>query len=316
MESTVSSKSELRGGDSSEKSKDSDPGSSNLQQLDAWKMEMVSRLGNIPGVLQRFQHKEDPDWDLARTTEYMVQILQKNIDKFIRLFGEYLTPDECQKFLVSPARTFETTQLIAGLNRTVSQRKTQHRNRRLQHMRKLLAEGVYFSREEMAERAPLLYEEYVGQYMTDEEASTRSEQISSQSWSAQLMSVISNQHIRSRREHDRAAQQGDRAASSENAMDETEDDVSICRQQQQNEFVPEEDTDSESEVEARDTDKAALQAGEKGRLFGEFERLMRERFLNGDDSDFFDYSTVDNNVLLDDDAITDQDAEDVYFDDD
>eukprot|EP00041_Stephanoeca_diplocostata_P011291 m.183714 g.183714 ORF g.183714 m.183714 type:complete len:190 (+) comp18485_c0_seq1:770-1339(+) len=87
-------------------------------------------------------------------------------------------------------------------------------------------------------------------------------------------------------------------------------------QQQQNEFVPEEDTDSESEVEARDTDKAALQAGEKGRLFGEFERLMRERFLNGDDSDFFDYSTVDNNVLLDDDAITDQDAEDVYFDDD
>lgn len=72
----------------------------------------------------------------------MLQILQNNTNKFIRLFGEHLTPDECHRFLVTPERSLETTQLITSLKQTDSQRKTQHRNRRLQHMRKLLAEGT------------------------------------------------------------------------------------------------------------------------------------------------------------------------------
>lgn len=81
---------------------------------------------------------------------------------------------------------------------------------------------------------------------------------------------------------------------------------SYQRQQREDDaFVPEEDTDSDdSDGSGWAADTAAQRAGEKGRLYGEFERLMRERFLNGDDSDFFDYSTVDTNELLDDDAIT------------
>lgn len=35
----------------------------------------------------------------------------------------------------------------------------------------LLLEGKYFSEEQMRIREPLLYEQYIGQYLTDEEVS-------------------------------------------------------------------------------------------------------------------------------------------------
>ena len=41
---------------------------------------------------------------------------------------------------------------------------------------------------------------------------------------------------------------------------------------------------------------------------------MKERFLSGQDKEFFDYQIVDSNELYDD--IYDQDLEDSYFDDD
>lgn len=70
----------------------------------------------------------------------------------------------------------------------------------------------------------------------------------------------------------------------------------------------------------------------------DFERLMRERFLAGDDAAFVDYAAIDNDPALDDLALrgargrgigsfdwllifpvlqtVDRDLEDAYFDDD
>ena len=87
-------------------------------------------------------------------------------------------------------------------------------------------------------------------------------------------------------------------------------------------FIPEEDTDSEpDETAAASAESAAptranITREDRARLRGEFERLMRERFLRGEDGDFFNYADVDDNEALDDTATADRDAEDAYFDED
>ncbi len=48
----------------------------------------------------------------------------------------------------------------------------------------------------------------------------------------------------------------------------------------------------------------------------EFTQLMRERFLSGQDSLFFEYSRVDDDGQYDDLVIEDRDHEEAYFDDD
>ena len=48
----------------------------------------------------------------------------------------------------------------------------------------------------------------------------------------------------------------------------------------------------------------------------EFLKLMQERFIRGEDVEFFDYSTVDNDVRLDDLHIRNADEEEAYFDND
>lgn len=47
----------------------------------------------------------------------------------------------------------------------------------------------------------------------------------------------------------------------------------------------------------------------------EFESIMKERFLNGEDGEYVDYDRIDNDSRLDDDLakLESQDKEDEYF---
>lgn len=61
-------------------------------------------------------------------------------------------------------------------------------------------------------------------------------------------------------------------------------------------------------------ERATISEEERERLRQEFEQLMHERFLRGEDSEFFDYAAVDNDPTLDDLAMRTRDEEDAYFD--
>ncbi|KAL1508482.1 hypothetical protein AB1Y20_004583 [Prymnesium parvum] len=72
-------------------------------------------------------------------------------------------------------------------------------------------------------------------------------------------------------------------------------------------------------VAAAQAAAARLAAEEEARrqsLREEFVRLMRERFLNGEDCAFFDYPAVDDNERYDDTEQQSRDAEERWFDDD
>eukprot|EP00039_Didymoeca_costata_P005732 m.83978 g.83978 ORF g.83978 m.83978 type:complete len:121 (-) comp12948_c0_seq2:109-471(-) len=82
-------------------------------------------------------------------------------------------------------------------------------------------------------------------------------------------------------------------------------------QVRENEKWPKLDTAEIDDVE-RDN---VTTAPDRIQFKGEFERLMKEHFLAGDDQEFFDYSVVDNNSEYDDLDIKGRDAEEAYFDD-
>ncbi|XP_051571892.1 coiled-coil domain-containing protein 97-like isoform X2 [Myxocyprinus asiaticus] len=165
--------------------------------------------------------------------------------------------------------------------------RTRIRNNRYAALRALQKEGQYFSEEQMRVRDPLLYEQYIGQYLSEEEIFQRSEE-AMRNGPGGLANLLINSYqerlIQNRLEEEQEREQC--------AMEESE----------------EEDFDEPRQAEWEPN------AEEKAMLREEFLTQMHQRFLDGKDD--FNYSEVDENpdyVNLD---IVSHDAEERYFDED
>jgi hypothetical protein len=67
--------------------------------------------------------------------------------------------------------------------------------RRFKHMQTLLAQGNFFSDEEMKERSPWLFDQFIGQmYSADEQCAQHAEQMKN-SWASLLLRQIASSHI-------------------------------------------------------------------------------------------------------------------------
>ncbi|KAM9346573.1 coiled-coil domain-containing protein 97 [Symphorus nematophorus] len=176
--------------------------------------------------------------------------------------------------------------------------RTRVRNQRYAALRVLQKEGQYFSEEQMRMREPLLYEQYIGQYLTDEEVLERSQEAMQDSaqmgpggGSGGLAHLLLNSYqerlIQNRLQEEQEREEG----AQEEEEDEEDDDNNV--QQQEGEPSPE----------------------EKALLREEFISQMHQRFLDGKDKDF-NYSEVDENPDYDNLDIVSRDAEEKYFDED
>ncbi|XP_030591914.1 coiled-coil domain-containing protein 97 isoform X2 [Archocentrus centrarchus] len=179
--------------------------------------------------------------------------------------------------------------------------RTRVRNQRYAALRALQKEGQYFSEEQMRMREPLLYEQYIGQYLTDEEVLQRSQEAmldGAQGGPGEpgqgtgglahlLLNTYQERLIQNRLQEEQEKEDG--ALEEE----EDEDDYGDGVQQKECEPTPE----------------------EKALLREEFISQMHQRFLDGKDKDF-NYSEVDENPDYDNLDIVNRDAEDKYFDDD
>ena len=63
-------------------------------------------------------------------------------------------------------------------------------------MQELLKEGRFFSDEEMKQRSPWMYHEYVGRYLTDYEVNQIVREQESSSWAMQLLEHVDHQILR------------------------------------------------------------------------------------------------------------------------
>ncbi len=96
-----------------------------------------------------------------------------------------------------------------------------------------------------------------------------------------------------------------------------------CRynKQQEEEEVEEDEDDEEEDVDEEEEDreentanKSKISNEKKQQLENEFVVQMKENFLSGKDKDHFDYSSVDDNEDYDMSRVSEQDAQDRYFD--
>lgn len=243
-------------------------------------------------------------------------LYKRSPTEFLLQFGKYLTPYHMSYFDNLQA----TTHLDQNLRECIEQLKNYHssnsrrkrvRNRRYNALQKLKNETDYFSEKQMMFRSPLLYEQLVGQYLTDEEIKVR-DNVDNENLTLLNMILETVDRNEMRETKNEQLLEEDMESIQLNEDDSSVENVnsSYARKKQWGDFdIP--DTRPSYMPEKRK--QCTITAPERNLLRGEFLQEMYSSFINGRDEDF-DYNSVDNDEQYDDLQQVSQDAEDKYFD--
>ncbi|PNH12108.1 hypothetical protein TSOC_001010 [Tetrabaena socialis] len=223
-------------------------------------------------------------------------------------------------------RHFMTQRLVAADTAANPRRlPARVKNRRLAHMRRLAAEGEYFSDEQMRHRAPLLYHQQ--ERGTDHEMPCSSSGAEQQGAGGAAAAAVGG-----------ALGQRGGLLYSEFILRQNDEALLVMRRLQEQKEEDEQLSENEDDDEGEDTSEEAdsvVRAGapagrrpkqpssppsaaEIAQLRRDFVTEMHSRFLLGLDAEHVDYSEVDADVSLDADWLEQEsrDAEDKYFDED
>lgn len=241
------------------------------------------------------QQKDERDLTVEEKIDVLSNMLRSKPATFLARFGSVL--DETDLNYFSKFSDYDVAIQVKELLKTVTSaaRHKQIRNRRYNYMRDLMQKTDYFSTQQMRERNPLLYEYYVGQYMTDDEKLTIEKSNPEMLLSEHIFFKMDRDHM----------------------------EGILCRQQErESEQFEESDADTSEEEEedgegyigsfklSRDPNKAS---DEKQMLREEFLREMQHSFLNGSDQGI-DYHSVDTSTQYDALDLKGRDEEESYFD--
>ncbi|KAH0631507.1 hypothetical protein JD844_005854 [Phrynosoma platyrhinos] len=243
----------------------------------------------------RSQQKDEPDFTPAQKLAILQDLYHAKPLVFLERFRTALREEHLPCFhhlSGSYEADFYCAEIRrAGLGKT---RHTRVRNKRYAALQQLIRGGEYFSDEQMRSRDPLLYEQYIGQYLSDEEmqalGSCKLE--ASCSLSGVLLDSYQEQVIQQRLQ---IQQEQEEACEEEEEEEDTDDE------------------DKEDKASDPNGDEWVPDQGEKAFLREEFTSRMYQRFLDGKDRDF-DYSEVDENPDFDNLDIVSRDEEERYFD--
>ncbi|XP_030383883.1 coiled-coil domain-containing protein 97 [Scaptodrosophila lebanonensis] len=306
-------------------------GSSNSEASDNTELpdELVcifKSLASNDKIIFKSQQIDDPELMPAQKQEIAHNAFKRNRKNFLIRFGQYLNESQIDDFLavgLQSSEAFQPTEdfddmclLLEDFRRKLQTRSICVKNRRYVAMRQLLDQGEYFSEHEMMQRAPELYDELVGQYMTEEEKKERdSYDVRSTTFSGILMHTLEQKQ---RDELLEQVREETAPQTSEPATTNPEFEVPAeCRKQWGGFDNDEPVACSTSRATTMNSinnsaKPACYYPGERELLRHEFMSIMKERFISGDDKDF-DYTAVDENALLDDLKQIEQDEEDAYF---
>ncbi|XP_062596918.1 coiled-coil domain-containing protein 97-like [Saccostrea cucullata] len=255
--------------------------------------EMNSDLRNIKErMLERvaksnahFKHQQLGESDLTKTEKLQIaeEILNKGDNTFLARFWQHLSLEDMDYFR-ERKNDYEVNFYLREIRKNCNAHFCTNvvKNRRYEAMKKLEHDGEYFSEEEMKYRDPFLYEQLIGQFITEEEAQKMIDK-SDLRFSTILLKHMDNME--------------------EKELYKMEKEREECQ-------VEEEDTSDEEEEIEDDTEEISEEKRQD--LRAEFTRIMKERFMAGEDR-HFDYSSVDHNADYDDLDLLDRDEEEKYF---
>ncbi|KAK0410043.1 hypothetical protein QR680_004910 [Steinernema hermaphroditum] len=220
------------------------------------------------------------------------------------------------------------------------------RNARYLTLMKLKSDGDYFSNAKMREREPVLFDKMIGRFLTDQEKVYLRPTVERAGTLSGLLDEFDQaQRVSDRRQNELSDWSHSEPQACSSKTKGVSDSVmrhADRRLVEEDEFEPEFDSDDESEEamravarrmqkvdidgeqhEASPMDESAPGSScedddtvDQEMLREEFISHMENRFLNGKDAEFFDYSDIDRTHSKEYDKIRDQDMEDKYFDED
>lgn len=194
------------------------------------------------------------------------------------------------------------------------------KNRRYEALKKLVETTDYFSEEEMQRRNPILYEQLIGKFHTEEER----EAFLQQSWksasgsgtTAMPLTDMFLAHLERNSDGSscrRVAQEAQLEEENEADAEYDSDDDDYDMDSVQEGHLKSKGDKSPKRNISMEGPREEIEDDEKELLKEEFFTTMYRSFLNGKDEDF-DYSTVDDNPDYDCGENLDNDEEEKYFD--
>nr|CAH7715443.1 unnamed protein product [Callosobruchus chinensis] len=271
------------------------------------------------------QQRWEPDLTMKEKYDIALNVFRNSKLNFLMRFGKYLNQEHLAYF-----RRFtehgepdcaEIEFMLCELSKSCpsNPNSTLVKNRRYEAMKQMIQDDQYFSEIEMMKRNPLLYEQLVGQYLTDDEIRERDkykmdEQVT---FVKILMEGI---------ERDNAEAYRKLQAETEDSQMEEEDsdeEETVAKEDRSNAPSPVPSCSRWGEFEVKDEYHVprsgpkrpqhctAITAQERLLLRQEFVSSMYQSFLDGKDD--FNYAKIDNDPSFDNADELDHDAEDKYF---
>lgn len=154
-------------GDNSEIMWDAEIDSDDLRNIRERMLERVAKSD------AHFKHQQLGESDLTKAEKLQIaeKLLNKGDKTFLERFWQYLSPEDLEYFSKSKG-DYEVKFYLQEIKKNSNANFCTNvvKNRRYEAMKKLESDGEYFSEEEMKFRDPYLYEQLIGQFITEEEA--------------------------------------------------------------------------------------------------------------------------------------------------
>jgi hypothetical protein len=141
------------------------PGPSSLRE------QVIQRAVQSDGHFKH-QQRGEPELTPSEKTTIASELLDHKPSVFLSRFGKYLLEEDLAHF---PAGDYTIDFYLSEIRQRLHTNKNETvvKNRRFEAMKQLTAQGEYFSDEEMKRRDPLLFEQMIGQFLSDDEINSK-----------------------------------------------------------------------------------------------------------------------------------------------
>ncbi|XP_055541876.1 coiled-coil domain-containing protein 97 [Wyeomyia smithii] len=301
--------------------------------------DLVEYVSRDQKVFYKSQQINDPELTVEEKLSILKDVLSKSHTTFLSRFGHFIKEDHLKYFEqehetsgYSPDERYEVEYYLEKIRRSHNGgREREVRNRRYAALKQLVQDGSYFSETEMMQREPLLYEQLVGQYLSEQERKVRD---TAGSKPDSLVTILFNgidkdntdalrkeQLSEETRMEQAAAEYEDEDDPEDNGREKRPGTPAFSRAQWGNFDEEEEERlkNIQQEQEARKRNKKysvpvnMVTVGERNLLRDEFIGTMYAKFISGEDGDF-DYSKIDDSTEFENLDIIEQDEQERYFD--
>merc|ERR1712096_123527 len=247
------------------------------------------KTASLSGGFFKHQQKDESDLSVEEKANLSRELLKNKPATFVERFGKYLSEEQLEYFEEMRSDNYELEFYLKQARQEQCRFIKGHKvkNRRYAAMQKMLnGNDDHFSETAMKARNPLLHEQLVGRFMTEEEKEEKERPDMS---NCSLTNIIL-EHMDLNKERD--------------------DKKKLKEEEDEEEF----DTDEDESNDEEEEEGLGRQEGGREFLKQQFVKAAYQSFLEGKD-DEVDYRKIDNDGTLDDLDVEQRDAEEKYFDD-